>query len=396
MKPFHRILAIVASLLILFIAATGTLMESLDLGALLRGAPETDLTMQSINEGKFGNAPYVVVTPRDFAGPVLPAGLDVPRAFAAARAGLAAQMPGRDPEFVELRVVDGRVIGQGRYGDVIKAVDVASGTPAAPVDVKPANPPPSLRQTMKEWHRFWGPSVKIWHGDKPAVYIEFAAGLVLCALIYTGLLVYWRLYRQRRKIKRPDPFWIAGGKWRSFHRIVSVTCAVFVITMALSGTLIGFESTWHTFVPRPPRHETETLPLSQVPAMANATLAAFRAQEPGVPARVMRLRPYYGYLQGVVVTGETVTRQLVYNTANGQAMTLEAPGYPDSQFPFGMNVHEAVKHFHSGYMFGLPARFMVLLSGFALLYLSISGIWMYFDLWRKRRKSGRGAFFWKG
>jgi uncharacterized iron-regulated membrane protein len=396
MKPFHRILAIVASLLILFVAMTGTLMEFLDISALLGGGVESGLTMQSINEGKFGNGPYNAVVAQDFSAPSLPDGLDVPAAFARVRAGLDAQMPGAGPDYVELRVVDGRVIGQGQFGKTFKAVDAQTGDPVAPLETKPFNPPPSLRQTMKEWHRFWGPTVSLWRGDKPAVYIEFAAGLILCALIVSGAVVYVRLYRQRRKIKRPNPFWMAGGKWRALHRVIATGSALFVAVMALSGTFIGFESSYHTFVPRPAHRDTQALPAPVLPAMAQATLAAFHAQQPGIAMRSIRLRDYYGYRQGVIVTDEQVTRQLVYNAANAEEMSLEAPNYPDSQFPFGMNVHEAIKHFHSGYTFGIPARVMALLSGLALIYLSISGIWMYFELWLKRRHGGRNGFFWKG
>ncbi|NOW48365.1 putative iron-regulated membrane protein [Novosphingobium sp. SG751A] len=396
MKPIHRILAIIVAPLMLFIAATGSLMEILDLGAVAGGAPETDATMQSINEGKFGNGPYNAVIARDFGGDALPAGLDIPHAFATVQAGLARQMPGRDPVAIDLRVDNGRVIGQGQYGKEWRAVDALSGADAAPIDMKPFNPPPSLRQMMKEWHRFWGPSVRIWRGDKPAVYIEFAAGIALCVLIYTGLTYYIRLYRQRRKIKRPNPFWMAGGKWRALHRVIATGSAVFVIVMAVSGMLIGFESTWHTFVPRPPRHETAPLPAAAVQPMLAATLTAFAKGEPGVTMRSIRLRDYYGYRQGVIVTRETVTRQIVYDTATGRAQNLEEPGYPSSQFPFGMDMHEAIKHFHSGYMFGIPARLMALISGFALIYLSISGAWMYFEMWLQRRGSGRPGFFWKG
>lgn len=396
MKPFHRILAIFASVLILFVAATGTMMEVLDLNALLRGAHEADRTMQSINEGKFGNGPYMAITERDFSGDALPAGLNIADAFKALQAGLARQHAKPDADFLELRVVDGRVIGQAKYGKALKAVDIATGNPVPQVDVRPFGPPPSLRQTMKEWHRFWGPSVKIGHGDKPAVYIELAVGLCLCALIGSGASVYVRLYRQRRKIKRPNPFWMAGGAWRALHRVVAAGSLLFVSVMALSGTFIGFESSWHTFVPRPVPRQVTPLPADAVPQMVAATLGALARDEPGVALRTIRLRDYYGYREGVVITKEPVTRQLVYDTATGQAQSLEAPNYPDSQFPFGMDVHEAVKHFHSGYTFGIPARVMALLSGAALIYLGVSGVWMYIDLWLKRRRSGRNSFFWKG
>ncbi|RVU05909.1 hypothetical protein EOE18_08070 [Novosphingobium umbonatum] len=396
MRQYHRIIAILGSLLLFYLAASGTMIEALDLWAIGRAAPESDVTMQSINEGKFGNGDYNAVTAADFSGQTLPAGLDVPEAMARVADGLRQQRPDAAPDFVELRMVDGRLIGQGRYGKDMVAVDVASGKALAGVEVKPTYPPRSLRQTLKEWHRFWGPSVTLWRGDKPGVYIEFAAGLVLIALMFTGLKHYWALYQMRRKIKKPHPFWKAGGTWRALHRSIAVASALLLACTVLSGTMLGFESTYHTFVPRPPKHEAELVALDHVPAMAKAAVAVVAASDKDVPLRSLRLRNYYGYQQVAVVTGEEVTRQLVFNLANGAPMSLEAPHYPDSQFPFGMNVHEWVKHFHSGYLLGVPARVMTLLSGLALLYLTVSGVVIYFDMWRRRRDTGRAGFFWKG
>jgi len=38
---------------------------------------------------------------------------------------------------------------------------------------------------------------------------------------------------------------------------------------------------------------------------------------------------------------------------------------------------------------------MNLLAGLSLLFLSVSGLTVYFDMWLKRRKSGRNSLVWK-
>nr|WP_260929379.1 PepSY domain-containing protein [Novosphingobium sp. 9] len=124
-------------------------------------------------------------------------------------------------------------------------------------------------------------------------------------------------------------------------------------------------------------------------------MRAFRAQEPDTPIRAIRARIWYGQAEGAVVTATDPTRQLVYNTANGQRQGLSSPLYPRSAFPFGTDVHEWMKHFHSGELLGLPARMLDLLAGISLVFLSASGLWMYIDLWRKRARSGRKALFWR-
>ena len=58
-------------------------------------------------------------------------------------------------------------------------------------------------------------------------------------------------------------------------------------------------------------------------------------------------------------------------------VTLSSNSYPDSGLPFGTQVHENIKHFHSGAIFGVPPQAMNLLTGFSLTFLSLSGIVMF-------------------
>jgi len=53
-----------------------------------------------------------------------------------------------------------------------------------------------------------------------------------------------------------------------------------------------------------------------------------------------------------------------------------------------------LKAWHRGNVAGLPGQFIGLLAGLALIVLGITGIFVYFQLWKARRRSGRRAFFW--
>jgi uncharacterized iron-regulated membrane protein len=123
-------------------------------------------------------------------------------------------------------------------------------------------------------------------------------------------------------------------------------------------------------------------------------LSAFRRDEPHTAIKAVRLRIFAHMKQGVVIAAGPMTRQLVYDTATGHTVSLTEPGFPPTNFPFGVQVHENIKHFHSGALLGLTARWMDLLAGLSLIYLSVSGLIMYLELWNKRRRSGRGSFFW--
>ena len=394
MRTVHRILSICALLFLFYVGVTGTWIQLIDMSTIVGGAPETDLTMQSINEGKFGNRPYSVVALQDWGAQPLPQGLDYAKTIAVALPALEAQVPGKAPTFVELRVAKGTVVAQAEFGkDLIKAVDTRTGAAVAPVELKDAKPPKSLRQTLKQWHRFWGPNF-VSRRDKPGVYIELAVGLALWTLIVTGLTVYFRLLKQRRRMRKPQLFWKGGGIWRELHRMVSVCAAVLLILVAASGTWLGFESSWNTFAPRGKRAQPAPLSDDAVARLAAGTQFAWRAAEPNTPIRVFRVREYAGIGQGVVVTGTSFTRQLVFDTATGKELALSDPRYPKVGFPLGMDVHEWVKHFHSGYLWGLPARALDLLAGLSLVFLTASGLVMYVQMYRKRRLAGRGALLW--
>lgn len=139
------------------------------------------------------------------------------------------------------------------------------------------------------------------------------------------------------------------------------------------------------------------LPLrdTEVRQMTAVTLNSMKQIHPTLTIKAIRLRTYGQTKQGVVITGggET-TNQYVFNADSGQPASLNEQGYPASNFPFGTQVHENIKHLHSGDYFGIPARLMNLFAGFSLAFLSISGIFVYMDMWLKRRKGGRKSPIW--
>lgn len=51
-------------------------------------------------------------------------------------------------------------------------------------------------------------------------------------------------------------------------------------------------------------------------------------------------------------------------------------------------------HLHSGEELGLIGEIIVMLSGLALVFFSISGLWMYVQMWRGRTARGRSEMFW--
>lgn len=128
--------------------------------------------------------------------------------------------------------------------------------------------------------------------------------------------------------------------------------------------------------------------------MLKVTLDAERANAGDVPIKVVRLRYYAGMPQGVLVTGGNDNKQVVFNAQTGRAVSETEPGYPPAGFPFGWQAHQIAKDVHRGGIIGLPGRFMDLFAGLSMFYLSASGIWIYIDLWKRRRRAGKPAPIW--
>ncbi len=386
----------------LWLAGTGSTIQFLDLNAVLTHAPATDPTRVSMVEGMYGPPNFAVIQLADFGATPFPADFDIQQGIATVLQS--AQVPQRQEaraplsamSWIELRMLDGIPVGQVMLGTQLEAFNARTGTPvaASPPQRIPqgARLPPSLRQKLKTLHRFWN------RGDTPGVYFEFLAGLVLFTLLITGLVMYFQLLRARRRIKRKQLFWLTGGKWRGWHRGVSVVAAAFLLCMAFSGTWIGFESSWNalgrTAGGGPPPAAAPVV-AAEVADMTATTLEALQRLHPGTPIKAIRLRVFGQMKQGVVITGGDTTDQLIFNAATGQPASLSEPSYPPVGFPFGVQVHENIKHFHSGEMFGLSGQMMNLLAGLSLLFLSVSGLVVYFDMWLRRRKGGRGSLIWK-
>jgi uncharacterized iron-regulated membrane protein len=99
--------------------------------------------------------------------------------------------------------------------------------------------------------------------------------------------------------------------------------------------------------------------------------------------------------QGVIITGGNDTRQVIFDASTGRRASMTEPGYPYTGFPFGWEEHEFMKKIHRGDALGIPGRMLDVFAGSSLVFLSVSGLCMYLDLRRRRRRAGRSGIFWK-
>lgn len=394
MRSVHRVLSILVVLFTLYLGATGSLIEIVDFDTIITRPSPFDPNQMAMREDFAGPDNFRVLGVADNVAPVLPAHADLRRMMQTVTAAARRQFGTAPFKFVELRMAATGPVGQVQTDRGTFRFDAVSGgfLGAAPAMIDESRPPVAFRNTIKHLHRMT--SFGNW-----ALWINIFVSISLATLIVTGIVMYWRVLKVRRKIRRPNPFWVAGGWWRSLHRSISMACALFLTVITLSGAWLAFESLYFGYYleQRPTAFADDaSSPLADraLPAMLDATIDAFHRADPGAALRVIRLRHYGTWSQGVIITDGSAARQLVFDTASGRRLSLTEPGYPPTGFPFGWQAHQWAKSIHRGDFFGLTGRVTSLVAGLAMIYLSISGIVLYWTMWQRRRTGGRGAFFW--
>jgi uncharacterized iron-regulated membrane protein len=410
-RALHRVIGTILMLFTLYFGATGSMIQMVDIKAVLSHAAATDPEMLAIRESIDGTPNYSVIQATDYAAPALPGNFDFNMALAnVLKTARSSTGDNANLKYVELRVVEGKPIGivqasDGKANRMLR-IDPASGTllpnPAPRPRTRPA---PSMHNVFKRWHRLQQFNL----GDQWE-WINGAIGIGLFLMIITGIVLYFRLLRARSRAGLKSFFWSAGGLWRSVHRSVSVVAAAFLLVVSISGTLLSIDSVGlglymnaHQDPSKPGRQFpagmvgdlSSPLADAELPAMLQTTLSSFRADKADAPIKVLRLRYYSGQPQGLLIYGGGEdTGQIVYNTSTGRQTSTTEPGYPYTGFPLGWKWHELVKQIHRGDILGIPGRFMDLFAAFSLVFLSASGLVMYLDVWRKRRRTGKISPFW--
>ena len=416
----HRWVSILAVLFTLYLSVTGSLIQLIDLKGLLLHSSPYDPNLQAMRGDVNGPGDYAVIGPAYYLARPMPAGTDYPALFGRTLAATRKAAGDTPIRYLELLEAGGRVEGIAQLDDhpadpagaeprfptprhTTLVFDAATGAPlpGAGVPLHNVESQQAPRIVIKSLHRMT--TFGNW-----ALWINIFVAVGLLTLIVTGVCAYAKQYRARSRMGRKALFWKAQDWWRTLHRAFSVVCALFLTILVASGLWLAVESLVFGYrmadqfaearaTGRPPAMQADAFtPLldAAVPQLARVTAGAYAADHPDLPPRAVRLRVYAGYAQGVVIGGEGEARQLVYDARTGAPMRETESGYPEVGFPFGWQTHQWAKQVHNGSMIGLTGRGISLLSGLALLYLSISGIVMYLNLYRRRARNGRKALFW--
>lgn len=405
MLRWHRLCAILLFPLLAYVVFTGVGIQTADMVALVSHAPETDPDMLMMRQHINGTDNYSVVSAPDYTAPTLPLNMDYAGAIQKAAALGRTAAPGAALRLVEIRNVEGQAAGHVQMDSRHLLFDLQTGRPLPSAELPPAPPGrnfPAPRASFKFFHRFnyLGPF---------GTALNLLAGAGLSVLLITGLVQYARLYKARFRMKQSSLFWRGGTAWRWLHRWISVAASILLTWIVITGLLLSLDNVGASIMRAQsgagsspnqginPFDGDFSTPLqdSELAPMTQATLSAFRAQNPGTGIKVLRLRYFAGYSQGVVVAADADTRQLVFNTRTGARMSMSEKGYPPVGFPSGWEWHQKLKQMHRGDFLGMTGRWLDSLGALALLYMVISGAVMYAQLWARRARGGHREMVWK-
>lgn len=238
-----------------------------------------------------------------------------------------------------------------------------------------------------------------------------------------------------------------GLTMRKYHRWISTIGMVVIFYLSVTGLIVIASQIGNPEATRPLAEEYGFDPPSGMASDANAgapattplgdttavqqqlrtVIAAARAAAPEAQAAAVRvqLRMQDGQPQGIVTFTDAanVARTLAFNALTGEAIAAPTepaqgmgPGGPGEPGAGGMGPEgmaggpggegmggaprtgifllDNSQQLHSGAYYGRFAEWLILATGVALLTLSITGIWMFFDMVNRRRKQGRTGWFW--
>ncbi len=404
LRSSHRIAGIIVLTVLVYLSITGLMVQSIDLRQIfLTHTEPVDPDIQSMLERQGGE--FNILTPADKFAQALPSTLDANAALDSVVKSARATLGAAPLRFVELRMFAGRLIGSVQTSQLNASYDVATGSLLRQSPVQPLRPVTSidrLRYQIKAYHRLT--VLGNW-----ALWINVVAGVVLFIMIFTGIALYLRMWRERKRQGLSGFVWVGGqGKkddWkRAVHRWVGLSAAVFLLVVAFSGEWLAYESLvfgyrmQHAAELRraaagpngpaaPGGNRTNTPQLlkdADIPALLGVTLNADQQAAGGAPIKAIRIRAFGNVQHGVVVAGDGGdTRQLTFNARTGQPVSGD-PQASGTGFPWGWDAHQLGKAIHRGSYFGLWARLLDFFAGLSLLYLSINGLFLYIDF-RKQR-----------
>lgn len=174
---------------------------------------------------------------------------------------------------------------------------------------------------------------------------------------------------------------------RRYHRWFSFPLILFVVAVTATGLYLQWveiaAEAGSTEAPAPQRTAPDSA--GEVAAAIEQALLTAERQRPDFPVQKVEIAWRGDTGQAVVATNQRIGPSVTVDLATGEATYVERPP---------RTLRTIFILLHSGKYFGQAGLILIMLAGIALLVLSFTGLWVYLEMWRRRRKAGKRGLFW--
>ena len=211
-------------------------------------------------------------------------------------------------------------------------------------------------------------------------------GVALVFLAVFGVIVWWP---GRRRLK--SGFRILTGQGadravRTTHRAIGAAVAVVLTMSGTTGALLIHRATLQQYLPMTPRPKFVIAPQQRSVLPVDALLDDARRVHGPLPLRELRFSGAAGqvvalYFQDEASLRRNATRQYFYDAYEGRELGRYEPG----AVPPLNTAYDWLYTIHTGRAGGWAGRAVIQCTGLALVFFSVSGVWLWFSARRQRR-----------
>lgn len=174
---------------------------------------------------------------------------------------------------------------------------------------------------------------------------------------------------------------------RQYHRWFSFPLILFLFIVTVTGVVLQGEEVAGGLQPRPAPPKVSALPSDAAfVAQVQQALAAAKAAQPDFAAQQVT----FDYSRGQAKVRFGVQPR------GGPSIDIDLKtGATKVQAAPKPSLHVTMIQLHTGRMFGPVGLIVMMLVSLVFMVLTVTGLLVYIDMWKRRRAASKKGFFWR-
>jgi hypothetical protein len=196
---------------------------------------------------------------------------------------------------------------------------------------------------------------------------------------------------------------------RHVHRWIMTVVAILLVYWVISGLIMAIydvsdsRQSWAREGGGAGARAVSPLPQEDLDPMLAVALRSVRSAASAKPVTALALRMVDGAPLAIVAVGGSAPEQFIFDARSGSKLSELPEGPPDAPGAAGSlfmptylpSLHNDIKDWHRGNALGDLGVWLALTTGIGLLLLTLTGLWVYFQMYVRRRSSSRNAVLWR-